>query len=132
LKRLLLALGLALFALAAPVAAQQMSGSHSVTGDWKIQATGDSFIAGNLHLSQVGNTVVGSAEAASSKGTGVLQMSGTLNGSTVSGKWRAPTGNVGWITLHLHGMSSFNGEWGYGGRSANGTIVAQKIRTTAF
>lgn len=130
-KRLLLALGLALFALAAPVAAQQqMGGSQSMTGDWKVQATGNEFLVGNLHLTEIGNTVVGSAVAANGKG--VLQISGQLNGSTVTGKWRGPSGNVGWITLHFHGMSALNGEWGYGGRSPNGTIVAQKIRATAF
>jgi hypothetical protein len=103
----------------------------NVTGDWVIQITGDQLVAGTLHLTQVGDTIVGSAE--SGKGKGVLQISGTLKGSQVSGTWRAPSGSTGWITLNFTpSMRAFSGQWGYGGRKANGTIVSRKFVSTPF
>lgn len=110
--------------------AESTAASQNVTGDWKVQITGHQFIVGNLHLSQVGDTVVGSGVAPSGKG--VLQINGQLSGSKISGKWRGPTGETGWITLNFQTMSAFSGQWGYGGRESMGSIVAQKIRSTAF
>lgn len=135
-KRILLAVWLAVFALTgfATVSAQQPaygSGLKGLTGDWAVQITGAKLIAGSLHLTQVGNTIVGSAESA--KGKGVLQVNGTIAGQKVSGNWRGPTGETGWITLNFNDTgTSFNGTYGYGGRTSNGSIVARKIRTTAF
>jgi hypothetical protein len=110
--------------------AQAPAAGANVTGDWRVQATGSQFILGNMHLAHVGDTLVGSAIAPSGKG--VMQIHGTFAGSKVSGKWRGPTGEVGWITLNFQGNSTFNGEWGYGGRPPSGNIVAHKIRATAF
>lgn len=111
--------------------AQPAAPTQNVTGDWKIHVTGGkNFIVGDLHLSQVGSTLVGSGVAPGA--AGVVQISGQLSGAKVSGKWRGPTGEVGWITLNFHGDSAFNGEWGYGGRGPAGDIVAQKIRSSSF
>ncbi|HVN68421.1 MAG TPA: hypothetical protein VMU38_02025 [Candidatus Binatia bacterium] len=132
-KRALFAALLASFALAATPSpsAAQAAAPHNVTGDWVVQITGDQLLAGTLHLSQVGTTVIGSAETPHN--AGVLQMSGTFSGLTLSGKWRAPKGNVGWFTLNFNAKgTSFNGQWGYGGRKPNGTLVARMLVPTAF
>ena len=123
------------FIAGTPAAAQDQpstttTSTMNVTGDWKIQVTGNRFISGDLHLSQVGDTIVGSGLSAA--GSGEVQISGKLTGSTVSGKWRGPTGETGWITLNFQNDSTFSGEWGYGGRGPNGHIVAQKARSSSF
>jgi hypothetical protein len=135
-KRIFLAVWLAVFAVTglATAPAQQQpygGGLKGLTGDYAVQMTGAKLIAGTVHLTQVGNTIVGSAESA--KGSGVLQINGTVQGDKVSGKWRGPTGETGWITLNFNkDGTAFNGTYGYGGRAANGSIVSRKIRTTAF
>ena len=134
-KRMFFLVSLALFAVSgfAAASAQQPYGGglKNLTGDYVVQATGAKLIVGTLHLTQVGNTVIGSADAA--KGGGVLQINGTLQGDKISGNWRGPTGETGWITFNFNSTgTSFNGAYGYGGRSSNGQIVARKIRTTAF
>jgi len=58
---------------------------------------------GTLHLTQVGETVIGSAETS---GGGSLYFDSTL--------------------------SAFNGTWGYGARPTNGAIAAKKIASTDF
>ena len=81
-------------------------------------------------MTQVGDTVIGSAET--SKG-GIGQISGKLEDGKISGKWRAPKGATGWITLNFDsGLTTFSGDWGYGGRNPNGDVVAKKILSTAF
>lgn len=106
-------------------------GLTGITGDYAVQLTGPTLIAGTMHLTQVGNTVIGSAEAG--RGNGVLQFHGTVSGTKVSGQWRGPTGETGWLTLNFNPSgTSFNGTWGYGGRKPSGSIVARKIRNTSF
>ncbi len=135
-KRIVFAVWLAVFALAGVAgasAAQPASegGLSNVTGDYAVQVTGSRFIVGTLHLTQVGSTVVGSAEAAG--GSGVLQINGTLEGNKLSAKWRGPTGETGWLTFNFNETgTTFNGTYGYNGRTSNGSIVSKKIRTTAF
>jgi hypothetical protein len=135
-KHALLAVAIAVFGLAGvggslvPAAAQQ-SGMQNVTGDWVLEVTGDRFLTGTLHLTQVGNTIIGSAEPAS--GQGVLQVNGTLAGQTWSAKWRGPTGATGWLTAHFNNKgTSFSGEGGYNGRPDNGRFVSKKFVATAF
>jgi len=137
-KRLFFALALAVFAATGigattmPSAAQAtMGGMQNVTGDWAVQITGDQLLVGTLHLTQVGNTVVGSAEAGGN--SGVLQIDGTLSGQTLSAKFRGPKGNTGWLTLNFNAKgTAFSGEWGYNGRKPNGKIVSRKFISTAF
>lgn len=128
-KRALLSCCIALFACMG-FAGAQTGNPTNLTGDWALQASGDRLLVGTLHLTQVGDTVIGSAETASG---GVGQLSGTLENGKISGKWRAPKGATGWITLNFDStLTSFNGSWGYGGRNANGVIVAKKIASTDF
>lgn len=128
-KRIILACALAVFACM-NFALAQTSDATNVTGDWALQVSGDKLLIGTMHLTQVGDTVVGSAET--SKG-GIGQISGKLENGQISGKWRAPKGETGWITLNFTpSLTSFNGNWGYGGRKPNGAIVAKKIASTEF
>jgi hypothetical protein len=131
-KSTLLALCIATFGLVGtPSVISAQATATNVTGDWVTQITGDQLLVGKLHLTQVGDTVVGSAEPA--KGSGVLQISGPLQGTQLSGKWRGPKGNVGWITLNFNpSFTAFSGQWGYGGRKPNGTIVSRKFLKTSF
>lgn len=130
-----LALSAMLFSFAAvyhPVATYAQTATMNVTGDWAVQMTGNDFAAGTIHLSQVGDTVVGSALASKNE-QGVLQFSGKLEGNKLSGKWRSPKGETGWLTFNFTDThAAFNGDWGYGGRGPSGHIVSRKVRNTAF
>jgi len=131
-KHLIIALGLSMLGIISPITSAAQT-SPNITGDWVVQMTGDDFVAGTIHLTQVGNTVVGSADAKGAQGGGVLQINGTLDGNKLSGKWRAPKGATGWITLNFQPkFRAFSGEWGYGGRKPNGSIVSKKFIATAF
>ena len=131
-KHLFIALGLSMLGIITPVTTIAQAGPN-ITGDWVVQVTGDQFMAGTLHFSQVGDTVVGSTEASGKSGKGVLQLHGTLKGNQLSADWRSPTGSVGWMTLNFQpSFRSFSGQWGYGGRKANGSIVSKKFVATAF
>ena len=115
----------------APVCVAAESVPASVTGNWVVQITGDRFVAGSLHLTQAGDTVIGNAETAD--GSGVLQINGHFSGTTLSGKFREPNGNVGWITLNFNNAgTSLNGQWGWGGRKPNGVIVGKLRTPTSF
>jgi len=132
-KRMLLAVAIAIFgatlSLAAPATASAQAAGPAITGDWVIQVTGDKLFAGTLHLTRVGNTVIGT----SSVQGGVLQINGKLNGNVCDAKWRGPTGQTGWLTINFTpSFSSFHGEWGYGGRKANGSFVSKQLTQTPF
>jgi len=132
-KRLLLAVAVAVFGLivsfGTPSAARAQTSGPAITGDWVIQVTGDTLFAGTLHLTRVGNTVIGT----SSVQGGVLQINGKLNGNTCDAKWRGPKGGTGWMTITFTpSFSSFHGEWGYNGRKPNGSFVSKQLTQTPF
>lgn len=140
-KRFVLALSLALATLAwsgmlmttTPASAQDASANtalKNVTGDWTVQVTGDNFVTGKLHFTQVGDTLVGNGLAPDGKG--IVQLTGHFKGGQVSGTFRGPTGETGWITLNFQNDTSMSGEWGYHGAQPNGHIVAQKLVATNF
>lgn len=133
-KRFLLGAYLAVFAIAisgvatVPGRAQAQTVT-GITGDWVVQATGEKLMAGTLHLTRVGDTVIGSTEA----GGGILQVNGTLKGDVLSAKWRGPKNNVGWLTFTFNTAgTSFHGNWGYGGRKPSGSVVGRQLASTAF
>ncbi len=143
-KRAFLAIAIAFFGLAVsvasgtPVSAQTPAATAAaaaapapgITGDWAVQATGDQLIVGMVHLTRVGDTIVGSSKTPDGS---ILQINGTMKDNVLSAKWRGPKGNVGWMTLTFNdGMSGFNGNWGYGGRNPNGSIVGRQIAQTEF
>lgn len=128
-KRVLLACYIAIFA-STGLAIAQTNDPSNLTGDWALQVSGDKLLVGTMHLTQVGDQIIGSAETARG---GVGQISGKLDNGKISGKWRDPKGETGWITLNFDSaFDHFNGNWGYGGRNPNGAIVAKKIRSTDF
>jgi hypothetical protein len=128
-RRALLACYIAFFACMG-LATAQTNDPSNVTGDWALQVSGDRLLVGTLHLTQVGDTIIGSAET---KSGGVGQLTGRLQNGAISGKWRDPKGETGWITLTFDStFTGFNGDWGYGGRNPNGAFVAKKIQSTDF
>jgi hypothetical protein len=135
-KQLLLALWIAFFGVATITSETVLAQATApnVTGDWVVQISGDELFSGTLHFTQVGTTVIGSAEAGKAlNGGGVMQVSGTLSGHQLTGNWRAPKGETGWVTLNFQPeFHAFSGEWGYGGRKANGKIVSKKFTATKF
>ena len=101
----------------------QMMGTRSLSGNWHVQATGDVFHKGTLHLTQQGSTIVGSAPMSA----GAAQINGTLANDKMSGTWRAPNHETGWLTLNFASNGrGFNGEWGYHGHKPNGSIVGTR------
>lgn len=98
-----------------------------LSGAWQLHATGSQFQSGTLHLRQKGTTVVGYYESK----IGTTQMSGKLVNDQLSGTWRDPTGESGWLTLNFSETgNSFDGEWGYHGRQPEGKMVGRlMIRT---
>jgi hypothetical protein len=117
------AAALILFALPHNTAAQVMGGT-AITGDYKAQVTGDVFLTGTVHLTQQGTRIVGSAPA---KGGGTLQFSGTLQNEKLSGTWRSPSNETGWLTFFFtQNGKGFDGEWGFHGAPPNGSVVGTR------
>jgi hypothetical protein len=98
----------------------------NVSGDFHIHSTGARFHTGTLHLLQSGETIVGTFHDAS--GSGVTQMSGKIHGRTIDGTWRGPTGETGWLTIKFANVQSFEGAWGYNGRTPGGHFVGLLVR----
>jgi hypothetical protein len=107
---------------AVPATAQMQAAPNTVTGTWKVSATGAHFQNGSYTLQQVNQNIIG-------KNSSGGQMQGKLTDpSTVQGTWRGPTGETGWFTMHLTPAGkSFSGEYGYGGRKPTGTLIGHKV-----
>lgn len=129
-SRYLVGIAIMLFALLAiPVrnaGAQGMGmGMSNATGSYRIQVTGDVFISGTARLTQQGTRIVGTAPA---QNGGTIQISGELTNNKLSGTWRSPKNETGWLTLWFtQNGRGLNGEWGYHGRSPNGSVVGTRI-----
>ncbi len=96
------------------------SASFNATGVYCVQATGNQFTKGLIHMTQTNNIIVGSY------GHGG-QLSATLTGTTAAAKWNDQRG-AGWATLNFTPAGrDFSGSWGYNGRKAEGDIVATRI-----
>jgi hypothetical protein len=96
------------------------SASFNATGTYCVQATGNQFTKGLIHMTQTNSTIVGSY------GHGG-QLSATLNGTVADAKWKDQRG-AGWATLNFTPAGrDFSGSWGYNGRKAEGDIVATRI-----
>ena len=95
----------------------------SAAGTWSVTYSGSPLTPGPLVLKQVGSGIVGSY------GT-----NGSLSGSThpgnplqIDASWKDSRG-VGWATLIFNASyTAFHGSWGFGGRPANGTFVAERV-----
>ncbi|MGA9274511.1 MAG: hypothetical protein WBV40_06700 [Candidatus Cybelea sp.] len=129
-SRYLIGIAIVLFAfLATPVrnvSAQGMGmGSPNATGNFRVQVTGDVFVSGTARLTQQGTRIVGTLPAQSG---GTIQINGQLTNNKLSGTWRSPKNETGWFTLWFtQNGRGLDGEWGYHGRSPNGSVVGTRI-----
>ncbi|HEY2474549.1 MAG TPA: hypothetical protein VGI19_07070 [Candidatus Cybelea sp.] len=128
-SRSVIGIAIVLFALLAVparnVTAQGM-GTPSATGDWHVEVTGDVFLSGTAHMTQQAARVVGTVPA---KAGGTIQFNGTLTNDKLSGEWRSPKNETGWMTLFFtQSGNGFSGEWGYHGRSPNGSVVGTRVK----
>lgn len=112
-----------------PGAVLAQLGPHMITGVWQVRSGGEQFHSGTIHMSQSGYTVVGNTKM----GAGMMNFTGKLDNDTLSGKWKGPTGETGWLTFHFAPtFTSFNGEYGYNGRKPSGTVVGKLVRKTSM
>ncbi len=112
--------GLAMVATSAVVLAQQVP---NVNGTWTIQQSGaNGSSTSTITLHQSGNSIVGTNASNGNGFTGDF-----VTGEQINGKWHGP-GGAGWLTIYVTPNGhSFNGTWGYHGRSANGSFIGNKI-----
>jgi hypothetical protein len=95
----------------------------NLTGTWTVQQTGpNGNTTSQITLTQSGNKVVGT------NATNKNGFSGTfVSDAQINATWNGP-GGAGWLTVWVTPNGhSFNGTWGYNGRKANGSFVANKI-----
>ncbi len=121
---------LGLIGMISTAAHAQMMNVPNLAGSYNVVATSDRnhLLTGVLVLHQTGTSIVGSINVPA----GQTQISGTLNGMVVSGNWRGPTGETGWLTLNFMppGMMKFSGDYGYNGRKPTGQINGTKMPPT--
>lgn len=121
-KRFALSITCAL-AVAALSAVAALAVPPNITGTWTVQQSGvNGTTTSTLTLSQSGSGIVGQNPKTGTGFTGEF-----VNDKQINGKWHGP-GGAGWLTVYVSPNGhSFNGEWGYGGRSPNGTFVGNKV-----
>jgi hypothetical protein len=121
-KRLALSLfcGLAVAALSVGAA---VASPPNLTGTWSVQQTGlNGSTTATVTLTQSGSGLVGKNAANGNGFTGSF-----VSDTQINGKWHGPSG-AGWLTVYVSPNGhSFNGTWGYNGRPANGSFVANKV-----
>ncbi len=95
----------------------------NVTGMWAVQQTGlNGDSTATVKLTQSGMGIVGTNPKNGNGFTGTF-----VNDTQINGKWHGP-GGAGWLTVYVSPNGhSFNGTWGYNGRPANGSFVANKV-----
>lgn len=95
----------------------------SLTGTWVVQQTGaNGNSTSQITLTQSGNQVVGTSAATKNGFSGEF-----VSDTQINGKWHGP-GGAGWLTVYVTPNGhSFNGTWGYNGRAANGSFIANEI-----
>ena len=95
----------------------------NLTGTWTVQQSGlNGTSTTTITLNQSGTSLVGQNAKNGNGFTGEF-----VNDSQINGKWHGP-GGAGWFTVYASPNGhSFNGTWGYNGRAANGSFVANKF-----
>lgn len=95
----------------------------NLTGTWTVQQTGpNGNTSSQVTLTQSGTKVVGTNATTHNGFSGTF-----VNGTQINGVWNGPGGS-GWLTVFVTPNGhSFNGTWGYNGRKANGSFVANKV-----
>jgi hypothetical protein len=120
-KRLIISLfcGAAVTALSI---APALAAPPNLTGSWSVQQTGaNGSTQSSITVTQSGSTFIGKR----ADGTG---FTGTyVDDTKINGTWHGP-GGAGWLTIFVTPNGhSFNGTWGYNGRSANGSFIGNKV-----
>lgn len=111
------------FAVMALTSVSALASPPSITGTWHVQQTGlNGGSESTITLSQSGTGIVGNNASNGNGFTGTF-----VNDTQINGKWKGP-GGAGWLTVYVSPNGhSFNGTWGYNGRSANGSFVGNKV-----
>lgn len=111
------------FAIAAMSLAAGVASPPNITGTWSVEQSGaNGTSASTVTLTQSGMGIVGKNAKNGNGFTGTF-----VNDAQINGKWNGP-GGAGWLTVYVSPNGhSFNGTWGYNGRPANGSFVANKI-----
>jgi hypothetical protein len=109
--------------LAAVSAAPGWAAAPNLTGTWSIQQSGlNGTSQSTITITQSGESLVGNNASNGNGFTGTFVTDGKING-----KWHGP-GGAGWLTVYVSANGhSFNGVWGYNGRSPNGSFVGNKV-----
>jgi hypothetical protein len=99
------------------------AGPPNLAGHWVVQQTGaNGNSSSQVTLTQSGNRVVGTSTTTKNGFSGTF-----VNDTQINGTWNGP-GGAGWLTVFVSPNGhSFNGTWGYNGRKANGSFVANKV-----
>lgn len=80
-----------------------------------------------MHMVQQGYTIVGHGTGPK----GQVSFSGKLHNDKLSGTWKGPTGETGWLTFNFAStFLALNGEYGYHGRNPEGTVVGKLVKRT--
>lgn len=110
-------------AIATTSVATALAQPPNITGTWSIQQTGaNGTTQATITLTQSGTGIVGHNPSNGNGYTGTF-----VNDTQINGKWHGP-GGAGWLTVYVTPNGhSFNGTWGYNGRSANGSFVGNKV-----
>lgn len=95
----------------------------NITGMWQVQQSGaNGSTTAVVRITQSGMGIVGENPKNGNGYTGEF-----VNDSQINGKWHGP-GGAGWLTVFVSPNGhSLNGTWGYNGRAANGSFVANKV-----
>ena len=111
------------FAIAALSIAPALASPPNLTGTWVVQQSGlNGTTTATVTISQSGMGLTGSNPKNGNGFTGAF-----VNDTQINGKWHGP-GGAGWLTVYVSPNGhSFNGTWGYNGRAANGSFVANKV-----
>jgi hypothetical protein len=122
-KRLAFSVFCAFAIVALSVNAGLAQGPPNLTGHWVVQQTGpNGNSSSQITLTQSGNKVVGTSSTTKNGFSAQF-----VNDTQMNGTWNGP-GGAGWLTVFVSPNGhSFNGTWGYNGRKANGSFVANKV-----
>jgi hypothetical protein len=122
-KRLAFSAFYALAFVALSVGIGGAQGPPNLTGTWVVQQTGpNGNMSGRITLTQSGTRVVGTNPTTKNGFSGNF-----VSDTQINGTWNGP-GGAGWLTVFVTPNGhSFNGTWGYNGRKANGSFVANKV-----
>ncbi len=111
------------FAIAAMSIGAAIASPPNLTGTWTVQQSGlNGTTESTITMTQSGTGIVGTNAKNGNGFTGEF-----VSDTQINGKWHGP-GGAGWLTVYASANGhSLNGTWGYNGRAANGSFVANKI-----